>query len=577
MRSLVAVVVALMALSVGCSGESGSSEDLVPNGADGSSIGDAEGEVAMLCVPGQTRCGEGALVERCAEDGMEYVAEVECTDGNPCTDDTCQDGACSYLPASACDDGDPCTRDLCFAFTGEVECTGEPDPAAAGCCASETDCDDGRDFTEDICDVATGSCINNALQMEVEHLHAVGAKGGSPGQFMSPKGLGILADGRIMVADAGNNRVVFLAPTGEQVFELTQAFGMALKAPGCVHEAPDGRIFVCDTGNDRVLLLEPLGNVESVWPPADSGVKMFLNPTDVAVDAAGMVHVADGPGQEFDTGNRIIRLNSKGQVTAQEGKTGEGGGNFDRPSGVGIAANGNLVVSDQGNNRVQVLSPDIEFLAAFGEEGPAPGMLNGPSDVALDDNERIFIADAGNQRIQVFESCMPDCTGRLCGSDGCVGQCGECPSFLECGAAGMCEGWVAEGEEGCTDKTGTGEMGCGGCSAEACVCTGAGALAIENYVYGGENDAFCCETEWDAVCVWEAQVVCGYHCPLPDDIEWLVKDPTFGPVGEWKEIEGGVFTSPIKVALGGAGLVYVLDTVKARVHIFRVFLPLAGL
>ncbi|MCC7535445.1 MAG: hypothetical protein IT379_04505, partial [Deltaproteobacteria bacterium] len=34
--------------------------------------------------------------------------------------------------------------------------------------------------------------------------------------------------------------------------------------------------------------------------------------------------------------------------------------------------------------------------------------------------------------------CMPDCTGRMCGDDGCGGSCGGCAAPLECDATGNC-------------------------------------------------------------------------------------------------------------------------------------------
>jgi hypothetical protein len=35
------------------------------------------------------------------------------------------------------------------------------------------------------------------------------------------------------------------------------------------------------------------------------------------------------------------------------------------------------------------------------------------------------------------EPCVPDCTNRECGDDGCDGSCGECDPALEC-SAGLC-------------------------------------------------------------------------------------------------------------------------------------------
>lgn len=36
------------------------------------------------------------------------------------------------------------------------------------------------------------------------------------------------------------------------------------------------------------------------------------------------------------------------------------------------------------------------------------------------------------------EGCVPDCSGRACGDDGCGGSCGGCPPPLTCNGAGQC-------------------------------------------------------------------------------------------------------------------------------------------
>lgn len=40
--------------------------------------------------------------------------------------------------------------------------------------------------------------------------------------------------------------------------------------------------------------------------------------------------------------------------------------------------------------------------------------------------------------------CIPDCTGRECGADGCGGSCGECATGWQCGGEQVCE-WTEEG------------------------------------------------------------------------------------------------------------------------------------
>jgi len=546
--------------------------------ADGAPL-DISGEGSKLCSPGETRCGEDGLVEKCSDDGMEYLAEPECPqDWNPCTDDGCVEGVCAHSPAARCDDGDDCTTDICLPFSGE--CVSELALGRPDCCVSDSDCDDGLDFTTELCDVANGACLSSAEEPKAVFLHKFGEKGSGKGQMKSPKGLAVLKDGRILVADSGNNRVLFLAQTGEQLLEVTEAAGKPLAAPGGVYEAPDGRVLVCDTGNDRLVVLNGEGEVEKVWPPADAGVKMFHSPIDIVADAKGDFYLTDGPGEEFDTGNRIIRMNSKLQVLSEAGKTGVADGNFDRPSGIAVSSDGNLFVSDQGNDRVQVLSPDLVFMAGFGgqvldEEGEevTPAVLDGPSDLALTPDDTIIVADYGHQQVMVFKGCQPDCNEKVCGDDGCGLSCGGCPSFGECNSQNLCDGWVGEAGDGCENKGGTGEAGCNECPCEACVCTGEGALDPSLFYQGQDSDPYCCGDgggEWDDVCVFECMVVCGFECPMPDDWEWPVHDPTFAPAAAWSDAGGEAkLTSPLKLALDANDIVYVLDTVKAEIYLFR--------
>jgi len=86
------------------------------------------------------------------------------------------------------------------------------------------------------------------------------------------------------------------------------------------------------------------------------------------------------------------------------------------------------------------------------------------------------------------EVCVPDCAGKMCGSNGCGGQCGEC--------GGICLDGICHEGPGCEDA---GEIGCGGCACEECVC---------------EMDDWCCANAWDGQCVSECIADCG-GCFVP--------------------------------------------------------------
>lgn len=584
LHTLPALLVLSLLASCGGGTKAKSSADAAPSESD--ATGDLSEETrTTFCVPAASQCTADGAVETCLEDGSAFGPPASCTDGNQCTADGCEAGICHS--GAPCDDGDPCTLDICQPFNGE--CSHEPDPAIAQCCQSDADCDDGLATSEDLCDVATGNCLIQHSEASTEFLYRLGEKGTGDGQFTNPKGIHVLTDGRLVVADSGNHRVLFLSPAGEQLLVVTEAAGKAIKAPGCAYQAPDSTIFICDTGNDRLILLNTEGGELAVWPPADSGVTMFEGPSDVAANGSGDIYVTDGPGTDFDSGNRVIHMNDKGQVKKENGKTGEAPGNFDKPSGIAVAENGSVFVADQGNSRIQVFAPTIgEPISVFGVEGSEIGQLKGVSDIAIDGAGKILVADNGNQRIQAFDVCQPDCTKKLCGEDGCGGVCagcpaewlsclegGACPSFGQCGADGTCSGWGEEGGVACEDRSEEEvPTGCDGCPAEACVCTGEGALDVESYIDDGATaDAYCCETAWDVVCTFEAQYVCGYECPPPDDFEWPVLEPTFGPIAHFQETDTGKMTAPIKLAIAPGGFVYVLDTVKSEILVFRVKLP----
>lgn len=76
---------------------------------------------------------------------------------------------------------------------------------------------------------------------------------------------------------------------------------------------------------------------------------------------------------------------------------------FISPAGVSCDASGNIAVVEKGKNRVVVLSPAGIILTAFGRHGKEQGQLRGPHGVSIDARGRIIVADTMNCRVQVFD------------------------------------------------------------------------------------------------------------------------------------------------------------------------------
>lgn len=117
----------------------------------------------------------------------------------------------------------------------------------------------------------------------------------------------------------------------------------------------------------------------------------FGRPGATAVDAAGSVYVAD---TEHD---RVLKLDSSGQVLAAWGSYGTGEGLFNYPEGIAVAPDGRVIVADTNNHRVQVFDASGIFLTQWTAAGGVN--LNYPTGVAVDASNIAYVTDRGNSRV----------------------------------------------------------------------------------------------------------------------------------------------------------------------------------
>ena len=194
--------------------------------------------------------------------------------------------------------------------------------------------------------------------------------------------------------------------------------GMALDA--------EGNVIVADSGNDAIRRIAPDGTVTTVAGGSERGLRdgasteaQFSEPKGVAVHADGSIYVADSGN------NRIRRIAPDGSVTTVAGggpppSSGNWGdfrdgpaseARFQDPSALAFDDEGNLLISDTGNNRIRLLSPDGEVsTVAGGSPAPAPGRSTGhpgtrdgpghqayfssPGGIAVDDAGNVFFTES---------------------------------------------------------------------------------------------------------------------------------------------------------------------------------------
>ena len=85
----------------------------------------------------------------------------------------------------------------------------------------------------------------------------------------------------------------------------------------------------------------------------------------------------------------------------QFGRYGNENGQFDRPMYVAIAPEGDIVVTDSGNHRVQIFDADGRHRETFGKRGNDDGEFSCPTGITIDAAGYVIVSDQRGG-IQVF-------------------------------------------------------------------------------------------------------------------------------------------------------------------------------
>jgi sugar lactone lactonase YvrE len=179
---------------------------------------------------------------------------------------------------------------------------------------------------------------------------------------------------------------------------LVASFGSGLfKWPHGLGAAPDGTVWVTDGTNQTVMQFGADGRLlRTLGKPgvAGNGPDEFNSPSDVLVAPNGDIFVADGHGNVPvpNTNDRIVKFSKDGKFNKAWGHHGSGQGEFDVTHGLAMDSAGRLFVADRANSRIQIFDQDGKFLAEWKQFGR-------PSGVYIR-NDIIYVADSqSNEKV----------------------------------------------------------------------------------------------------------------------------------------------------------------------------------
>src|ERR1051325_9271176 len=248
---------------------------------------------------------------------------------------------------------------------------------------------------------------------------------GSSARFYGPEPIAANHAGQLFVADSANSTIrkisggtvsTFAGVAGvSNSFDGTGANAQFFHPEGVAAD-PGGNVYVADTWNHTIRRITSAGTVTTLAGLAGNfgatdgtnSKARFNRPTGIAVDSATNIFIADS------LNHTIRKITPNGIVSTVAGLAGVWGSSdgtnnaalFYLPEGIGIASNGDLFVTDSGNQllrKVSLIGTNWVVTTVAGLDGFA-GSANGtganaqfnfPAAIGFDTAGYLYIADIG--------------------------------------------------------------------------------------------------------------------------------------------------------------------------------------
>jgi len=270
------------------------------------------------------------------------------------------------------------------------------------------DISDGLDEPSDVAVSGDGKIyvvdgVNHRIKVfdaDGKPLTSFGEEGSDNGRFNFPLGIDVDGSGNIYVADSGNHRV--------QIFDRNRTFRAGIDLPAKNGKPADptdvavdttrDRLYVVDNDNHRVLfyVLSTLEPATSVGEPGEQEL-MFRYPFLITLDAGGNLYVVDV------INTRVQVISPEGQYVTEIGAWGVEKGEFFRPKGVAADSAGRIFVGDSYMGVIQVFDTWGEFKGVLGDaEQKEIHRFRTPVGLCIDDGNRLYVVEMLADKVSVY-------------------------------------------------------------------------------------------------------------------------------------------------------------------------------
>lgn len=222
-----------------------------------------------------------------------------------------------------------------------------------------------------------------------------------------PVGLALGPEGNLFVTQSSTKKY----PTGRlSVFNASLKWkrdisfegfeGADRFSPSNIAINKDGFLYVTGRGYPGVVILDKDGKFSHTLAPVDlfAGETMEATIVDVEIDNYGKIYLLS---EEF---GRVYVYDAQEKFLLKFGQKGGGTGKMSRPRGLAVdSLKKRIYIVDYMRHTVSAFSMEGKFLFEFGGLGWSKGWLQFPSDICTDREGNVLVADTFNNRVQAFK------------------------------------------------------------------------------------------------------------------------------------------------------------------------------
>jgi len=245
---------------------------------------------------------------------------------------------------------------------------------------------------------------NNRLikfNSEFKVVRDAGGFGRSEGLLNNPTHIEVDNNLNIYIADAGNQRVSVYDSRlnfAEEISLIDDDDPLRFGRPSGIAVNRYGELWVADYDKAQILIYNNVHQFVRVIGGTETSIGLLLNPESMTTASSDRVLVCDA-------GNGAIKVFDNIGVHQYD----LGGGYLESPTGVDVDKFGNIWVCDESLHKIFCFDRSGEYLYSIGEEGnDGIYSMRSPSGLTVAWENKLIVSDKGNNRLLVYDILYPE-------------------------------------------------------------------------------------------------------------------------------------------------------------------------